>query len=427
MASLSSTAVVLRILMERGEIDMPHGRNSVGVLLTQDIAVVPLAVLMTALGGAGGGGEVAMQVGRLLAMAAGLAGVLWVLSKAAVVLLGTLTLQRNRELTVLFATATSLGAAWAAHAVGISPALGAFVAGMLLGSSEFATQIRADVATLQTLLLTLFFGSAGMVADPWWILTHAHWVAAAALAVTALKLGLVTALFRGLGQPLRVAAATGLSLAQVGEFAFVLGAVGRASGVVGDGLYALVVSVTIVSFIVSAVAVPRAPRFGDWAARTFGAATGEDRLAGSSHRSDVLIVGYGPSGQLASVPLMRSDLRVTVIDLNRQGVLLAREYGFAGHVGDASSREVLEHASVGEVSLVVVTLPHFRTALRIVEMVRSLNPSATVLVRSRYHIDRLALTAAGGSVTTDEDCVGAELSGQVKDWLGSRNPADRSA
>ena len=178
MIALSSTAVVLRILVESGEIEMPHGRNSLGVLLTQDVAVVPLALLMTILGGEGSAVEVAWSVGKLSLMAAGLIACLYVLTRLAVLALGTLTLQRNRELTVIFAVVSGLGSAWAAHAVGISPALGAFVAGMLLGSSAFATQIRADVAPLQVVLLTLFFGAAGMMADPLWILANAHIVGA---------------------------------------------------------------------------------------------------------------------------------------------------------------------------------------------------------------------------------------------------------
>src|SRR5690606_30136796 len=138
-----------------------HGRNSLAVLLTQDIAVVPLALLMTILGGEGTIGDIAWDVAKLLLSAAGLIVGFLVLSKLAVLALGTLTLHRNRELTVIFAVVTGLGAAWVAHAAGISPALGAFVAGMLLGSSAFATQIRADVSSLRVLLLTLFFGAAG--------------------------------------------------------------------------------------------------------------------------------------------------------------------------------------------------------------------------------------------------------------------------
>ena len=120
---------------------------------------------------------------------------------------------------------------------------------------------------------------------------------------------------------------------------------------------------------------------------------------------------------------MESDLRVTVVDLNRDGVSKAKEFGFDGHIGDASSPEVLEHASIGEVKLVIVTIPHYESAHLIVEMIRAMNPTATILVRSRYHIHRLALSAAGGTVEGDEDCVGGAIAKRVSTWIdnhGSR-------
>ncbi len=423
MLALSSTAVVLRILIERGEMEMPHGRNSLGVLLTQDIAVVPLAMLMAVLGGGGTAVQVSREILRLMVMAGGLAIVLYVLTKIAILALGTLTQKRNRELTVIFAVAIGLGSAWAAHWAGISPALGAFVAGMLLGSSAFATQIRADISTLRVLLLTLFFGSAGMVADPIWIVSHVHWVAMAALAVILGKFLIVAAIFIGFGQSFRVATATGLSLAQIGEFAFVLGAIGRTSGVVSDEVYALVVSVTIASFIISALIVPVAPSLANRLAKLFRwAAVDRNDLSAASYATDVIVIGFGPSGQLATVPLIPSDLNVTVIDLNQVGIRKAKEFGFDGQIGDATSAEVLEHASVGEANLVIITLPHFRSTLEIAQLVRSMNPSATLLVRSRYHIHSDALAAVGAIVSGDEDEVGAAISGHVTKWLAETAP-----
>ncbi len=418
MVALSSTAVVLRILMERGDIEMPHGRNSLGVLLTQDIAVVPLAVVMAVLGGEGTATEVALDVGKLALMAGGLASGLYLLTRVAVWTLGTLTLQRNRELTVIFATAIGLGSACASHAAGISPALGAFIAGMLLGSSAFATQIRADVSSLRVLLLTLFFGSAGMVADPLWIMSHIHWVAAMATAITLGKFLIITVIFLSFKQSLRVSAATGLALAQVGEFAFVLGAIGRESGVVSDETYALIVSVTIVSFFSSALLVPIAPRFGDWLARKLGATvSGEDDLTGSTHTTDAIVIGFGPTGQLASIPLIESHLKVTVIDLNREGLKKAQEFGFESHVGDGTSTDVLEHACISDAKLVIITLPSFKTALAILELARSLNPTATILVRSRYQTHSKALADAGGVVRGDEEQVGGRIGEDVTTWL----------
>lgn len=419
MVALSSTAVVLRILMERGEMEMPHGRNSLGVLLTQDVAVVPLALLMTILGGEGSVQEIAWNVGRLLLMAMGLIISMYLLTKIAVLALGTLTLHRNRELTVIFAVVTGLGAAWASHAAGISPAMGAFVAGMLLGSSAFATQIRADVAPLQVVLLTMFFGAAGMVADPIWILHNAHIVGAVVIALTIGKLIVTWLIFLVFGQTNRVAAATGLCLAQIGEFAFVLGTIGRTSGVVTENTYSLVVSAAIVSFFLSAFLVPVAPKFGNWVAGLQRSRQDSTKdAAGHPEPPDIAIIGFGPAGQISARPLVDRGIRVVVIDLNRDSVRKAAQLGFHGEIGDATQSDVLEHARLRGCKVVVITVPHHRSALTILEHVRKEVPHAHIIARSRYELHISDYTKAGADfVTGDERQVGESLAGHLAGWL----------
>ena len=418
MIALSSTAVVLRMLMERSELDMPHGRNSLGVLLTQDMAVVPLALLITVLGGEGDGVAVAQEVGKLLLVAIALVGGMWVLNKVAVAALGTLTLDQNRELAVIFAVATGLGAAWVSHAAGISPALGAFVAGMLLGSSAFATQIRADVSSFRVVLLTLFFGAAGMVADPWWIMRHAHLVILVTLAITLGKVLILWAIFQLLGHTLRVALSTGFCLAQIGEFAFVLGTIGRTAGVVSTDLYALIVSVTITSFLVSAFLVPRATAVSDWIATKLGHQSPERTQRERRFVPELVIVGFGPSAQRAVGPLLDTNTRVLVIDLNHEGVARAQECGFRGLVGDATQGDVLEHAHVGKASAVMITVPHPESGLLIMEQVRLLAPNARVVVRSRYQIHTEDFVTGGGHVVVgDEEEVGDAMGEAIREWL----------
>lgn len=426
MVALSSTAVVLRILMERAEVEMPHGRNSLGVLLTQDMAVVPLALLMTILGGEGTGSEIAWNVGRLLMMAIGLIVGLFLLTRVAVLFLGTLTLHRNRELTVIFAVVAGLGAAWASHSAGISPALGAFVAGMLLGSSAFSTQIRADVSALQAVLLTLFFSSAGMVADPLWILQNWSLVGAVVLGLTIGKLVIVWAVFQLLGQPVRVAVASGLCLAQIGEFAFVLGSVGRTSGVVTEDTYSLVVSAAIVSFFLSAFLVPLAPGFGNWIARCIGhQVSADDERTRAPEAPDVIIIGFGPAGQIAARPLLENRVRVAVIDLNREGVRKAEQFGFDAEVGDATQSEVLEHSRLNECKAIVITVPHYKSAITILEHVRRKAPHVHTILRSRYELHSSDFLAAGAHVVTgDEQQVGESLAGHLDQWLDLRKSND---
>ena len=216
MLSLSSTATVFRVLIDRGEIDSLHGRNSVGILLVQDMAVVPLAILMAILGEGGTPGEIAIVVLEIIALAVGLIVLLYLfLNKVAVKALATLTLEQNRELTILLAVVVGFGSTWAAHAVGLSPALGAFIAGMFLGSSTFATQLRADISSLRVVLLTLFFGAVGMVADPLWILQNFGFVLVVAVLMVIGKTTIIWGILRTMGKTGRSSLATGLCLAQV--------------------------------------------------------------------------------------------------------------------------------------------------------------------------------------------------------------------
>lgn len=419
MISLSSTAIVLRMLMERAELDMPHGRNSLAVLLTQDIAVVPLAIIMTLLAGGGGAAGVLLQVGKLSATVLGLVVGLAIINFLAVKALGTLTLLRNRELTMIFAVVTGLGATWAAHAAGISPALGAFVAGMLLGASQFATQIRADISSLRVVLLTLFFGSAGMVADPIWILKNWYIVAGVTALLIVGKTAIVLVIFRQLGHTARVAAATGLCLSQIGEFAFVLGAIGKTNKVVSDEMYSLVVSVTIVSFFLSAWLVPAAPKFGNWVARRLREGPGDSSaLDDEAESPDVVIIGFGPAGQVAALPIVDLGEKVMVLDLNREGIRQAQRLGFRGEIGDATQNDVLEHIHLAQVKAVVITVPHHQSALTILAHVRQNAPHAHVIVRSRYQLHADELSRAGAhAVIGDEQEVGEGMSKHLKEWL----------
>ncbi len=427
MVSLSSTAVVLRTLMERAELEMPHGRNCLVVLLAQDMAVVPLALVMTLLAGEGDSSEIMMQVGRLLVMALALGLGLFLLTKVAVRALATLTLLRNRELVFIFAVVTSLGAAWVSHAAGLSPALGAFVAGMLLGSSPFATQIRADVSSLRVVLLTLFFGAAGMVADPIWILQHWYLVAGTTVLLTVGKMAVIWGIFQILGHTARVASATGLCLAQIGEFAFVLGSIGLANGVVSTDMYALIVSTTIMSFVLSALLLPIAPRFGHLVASLFGKAPAyADNKGASAHAPDAVVIGFGPAGQIAAQSFMGEDKRVVVIDLNREGVQQSQQLGFEGVIGDATQNDVLEHAQLSQTNVVVITVPHHRSTLTILEHVRQQAPHAHLIVRSRYKLHTQSYVDAGAHVVVgDEEQVGERLAHYIEEWLNDQAQKER--
>jgi CPA2 family monovalent cation:H+ antiporter-2 len=213
MICLSSTAAVLRVLVDRGEMDSPSGRNSLAVLLVQDMAVVPLAILIPLLAEGGEPAAVASRVFSILLAAFLIIGSLYFLmTYVAVRALQSASFGRNRELTVLLSVIIGLGATWAAHAAKLSPALGAFVAGMFLGNSKFAVQVRADVSSLRIVLLTLFFGAVGMIADPVWMFKNLPTVLSLATVILVGKAVIIWGLFRLFGQSSGVSLSTGLCL-----------------------------------------------------------------------------------------------------------------------------------------------------------------------------------------------------------------------
>jgi len=424
MVSLSSTACVLRVLMERAELETPHGRNTLAILLVQDVAVVPLAILMTVLAQGGSTMDITMDVGRILLTAAGLvAGLYLALNLIAVRVFGTLTLERNRELTMVLAVVVGLGSACLANWAGVSPSLGAFIAGMFLGSSKFASQIRADVSSLRTVLLTLFFGAAGMMGDPVWLAKHFPLVLCVTALIITVKTGLIWGILKNLGQPSHVAIATGLCLAQIGEFAFVLGNIGLQNGVLAEQTFKLMVSATIATLFISPYLVPNALRIGGFLARRTGRGfSGQPVSKGESVEGpDVLIVGFGPSGQLAAQPFLGRPESVHVVDLSRRCLKKANEFGFIAHLGDAAQAEILEHVHVSSAKVVVITIPDHEGSFRILNEIRRLAPHAHVIVRSRHQRYTLEYDAAGANaVVGDEEEVGAALGQEIHKWLGSR-------
>lgn len=412
MVCLSSTACVLRILSDRRDLDSVHGRSAISVLLLQDIAVVPLAILMTVLSGGQGESGLIFEVGKIILSAVALIVSLYlILNKAAVFALGRLTLERNRELAVLLAVVSALGATWAAHQFGLSPALGAFVAGMFLGGSSFATQIRADISSLRVIFLTLFFGAAGMVADPYWIASNWFLVLGVTAALILIKAIVIWLIMLGFGFTHSSAVATGLTLSQVGEFAFVLGSIGKRGGVVSQDVYLLIVSCTILSLFITPYLIAAAPRIGLFLERKLR--RNYQVVTSSTVQSiapEILLIGFGPTGKAIATSLLPLRENVLVLDLNRNLVNEASELGFPAMLGDALQLDVLEHIGIATVQLVVITIPARFATLTLLQHVRRLAPEALTFVRSRYQIDKPDFEAAGATlVIGDEEEVGSKL------------------
>ena len=421
IVALSSTAVVLRLLISRAEIESAHGRHALGILLMQDVAVVPLVLLVTVLGGEGSAQQVGTDVLLAIGGAAVLVVVLYVLlNKVAPKIMGLGELQRNRDLPILLAIVIGLGSAWGSHKLGLSPALGAFVAGMILAESPFATQIRADIGSIRTLLVTLFFGSIGMLGDPAWFISHLPAVLGLVGAIVVGKSAVIWVVLRVFGLTNRNALAAGICLAQVGEFSFVLAAVARGT-VIGEELFTLIISTTIVTLFLTPYLVAWGPRVARVVVGNLeragvlkaGSVGGDDDLSSSS--GVLIVVGFGPAGEAVGTTLDGYGDRVSVIDLNPRSVRLAQRLGFSGHIGNAAQAEVLVHAGIEHAIAVVVTVPDPGAAREIVELVRTLAPDVHVIVRSRYHRYFADLQQGGADEVVDEEqIVGAILASRMR-------------
>ncbi|MBC8329531.1 MAG: cation:proton antiporter [Planctomycetes bacterium] len=420
----SSTAVVMRMLGARAELESPPGRAAVGVLLFQDAAIVPLVLAIEMLKGDGGVAASLFALARTLALAALLVGALLLLLRHVLpLLLGSRALRSNRDLPVLLAVGVGLGATWTAHTAGLSPALGAFIAGVVLGESPFATQVRADVGALRALLVALFFGSIGMLGDPAWVMGHLPEVLGVVAAVVVGKALLAAAALRLAGIGLASAVAAGACLAQIGEFSFVLAEVAR-DGLLGERAFHLVVSATIVSLFLTPSLIAAAPALARRLTGRAGPPTGAGP-AGDAKR--VLVVGLGPAGQAVTAALAAAGDEVHVLDLNPSAVGLAQRLGAAGHLGDARQAEVLGHLELASFQVIVVTVPDPRNAAETVSLARALAPGIRIVARARYHLHRDSIAAAGAEVVVDEERAVGELLAERAAEILVGTPADQAA
>ena len=425
--ALSSTAIVLRVLVDRMEIDSRHGRNALAVLLTQDIAVVPLVLLVTILGTGGGVQQVAGHILKTVAAAGGLAAIFFLLFYIVIPkVLMTGNLFSNRELVVLLAIAAAIGSAWAAHAIGLSPALGAFIAGMLLAESPFATQIRSDIGSLRTLFVTLFFTSIGMLVNPAWLLANLAEALLWLAVVFALKTAIVFVICMGFRMGRQSSLATGFTLAQIGEFSFVLATVAFRGGVLGQGRFDMIVTVTILSMFLAPYMAAYARPLSEKVLSilrhqsTFSPqATVSEKVAAAVN---IFIIGFGPAGQRVADVLLEACISPSVVELNPRTAALARKKGLKVHMADATNSDVVSHLGIRGACLVIVTVPDPRSVKGIIHNLRTFSPGSRIVARSRYNIASQSLKDAGADAVVDEEnTVGDKLAEEVMETVRETN------
>lgn len=403
--AMSSTAVVVKMLSDRLELDTAHGRQIVGVLLFQDLAVVPLLILVPAL--AQPAGELATALGFAAAKALVVLAVLLVLGQRPMRAWFHLIARRqSSELFVLNVLLITLGLAYVTHAAGLSLALGAFVAGMLISETEYRYQVEDDIKPFRDVLLGLFFVTIGMQLDVRAILSDLGWVALALAGLVAFKLALIAGLCLALGNTRAGALRIGLDLAQVGEFAFVVLALPSAGDVVPAHVMQPVLAAMLLSLLVAPFMIEYSEHIvrhvsgAEWLSRAMAL----HQIAVKSMAVDrhVVVCGYGRCGQNLARVLDQENIDYFALDLDPARIHEAAAAGDNVVYGDAGRREVLTAAGVMRARALVITFHDARAALRVLEQVHALRSDLPVIVRAldETHLD--ALKAAGASEVVAE-------------------------
>lgn len=420
--ALSSTGVVMPALARRSEVDSVHGRFALGILLVQDIAVIPLVLVIAALGGTGTVGQVVLHTAGQFGIVAGF--VLFCVLFVKVIVPRVVAFNAptgNREVTVLFAIVLSLGAAWGANKLGLSPALGAFIAAIFLGESAIAPRLRGDVGPLKTIFVTMFFASIGMLGDPVWIVQNIGIVALALGILLLVKPTVIWGVGRLFKLAHRHAIAAGVCMGQVGVFSFVLARSAQDGQVISAETFSLVVSITILTLFLTPYLVafgPTAGAKGERLLRKWGLAklgSHEDSVIGRELSSHIVVVGFGPAGRAVANRMYQSGSTVVVVDLNPRSIKAARDAGMRAVVGDASSADLLKQVHIDTAEALVITLPDHYLAMAVIVEARELAPKMTIICRARYHRYVDLLSATGASVVVDEEAhVGDRLSESLR-------------
>jgi CPA2 family monovalent cation:H+ antiporter-2 len=381
----------MKLLIDAGEMDAPHGKTTLGILIFQDLCVVPLMLVTPLLAGNGQGPG----------------GVLLILLKAVAVvvvahygarylvpwILRQVVNARSRELFILTVIFIGFGTAWLTAEAGLSLALGAFIAGLAISESEYSQQVLGDIIPFRDAFMSLFFLSIGMLLDPAVLLKYPVLVVGIVTTIVLVKFLASTAAARAIGLPLRIAIFSGLALAQIGEFSFVLSQSGLKHGLISADVYQLFLAASIATMALTPLCLRLAAPLAALATKQLPAwlTRGNNSLVGREKRvrlSDhVIIAGYGLNGRNLSKVLKHLALPHLIIDTNPFTISSERKKGEKIIFGDASQPEVLEHAAIIQAKILVIAVSDAAASRRIAAQARQLNPAIHIIARTRYLLE----------------------------------------
>jgi len=395
LLSLSSTAIVLRIYNDRREINSIQGRLASGVLLFQDLCIVPMMLLLPVLGQSGKGSLVSIVWAVAKALFA-LVLIVWAARRFLPRLLHQVALLRNREIFILFVVLICLGTAWLASESGLSLALGALIAGLVISESELSHQIIADVLPLRDCFSGIFFISIGMLLNLDLLTRDFLTPLMNLLLIVGIKSLLIFAVFWWLYGSIRLAVLLGLSLAQVGEFSFILAKAGINYNLLTPANEQLFLAGSILSMIATPFLIQSVHGLAVGLEAMLGASpestsAGETAASENVAQGHVVVVGYGLNGQNLARVLKEVGIPYRVLEMDPDLVRCAKAAGEPIFFGDGTRPEILQQAGIRQARVVVIAISDPAATARVVSQARRSRPDLYIIVRTRYvaEIDHL--------------------------------------
>ncbi len=401
LASLSSTAIVLKMYSDRAELDTAHGRLATGILLFQDIAVVPMMLLLPIMGRAGIAGAVTpLSVLKTLGIAVlGLIVVFFSARKAVPFLLHQVIRLKNREMFFLLVVLLCLGTAWITYSLGLSLALGAFLAGLIVSESEYSHHIVAEIMPFRDYFSSIFFISIGMLLHIRYFAGHWPLLLALTILLIAAKTFLVIVTAKTLRYPIRSALLAGLGLAQIGEFSFLLAQQGQARGLISGDMFQMFINASILSMLATPFMIHFASRLTErLPSPPYREGTEACTLSGHT-----IIAGYGMNGRNLARTLRATHIPYVILEVNADTIRTARSEGEPIIYGDITRRDVLERAGIACAKVIVFAISDYAAARMSVRLARQLNSAIFILVRTRYAAEVEQLYTIGADQVIPEE------------------------
>lgn len=406
LITLSSTAIVLKVLQEQAGLNSPHGKCSLGILVFQDFAVVPMMILIPLLAGVNSdiGLSLLMVLGKgLVVIAVSVLLAKWVVP----FLMLHISKTRNREIFLLSIIVICFSIAWVTHIIGLSLALGAFLAGLIISESDFNDQALSNVLPFRDVFTSFFFISIGMLLNTDYFFKNLELIAWVTSSVILIKIGIGTIVGLLLRFPIRTAILVGITLSQIGEFSFILAKTGLGYGVITNEIYQLFLSVSVLTMAFTPIFIFASHPIMGLLQKTFlfrkKIEAYSNQKVPDKRKNHTVIIGYGTTGQYVARASKMAGVPYEIIEMNADTVQAEKKKGEPIHLSDATKFYVLEKIGLKEAHIMVIAITDPDATRQIVEMARNMNPDLYIIVRVQYltQLDRIAKLGVDEVVTED--------------------------